>query len=889
MAVTPGLDHNVVVDRPSSTTAGLDHNSESPRSSSLTAGLDHDAQIRSVQLMKPKEIAKDNRAGEGIQAGHFDPGALSADAKGRAAMASGFFDAATAADKIEDGAIPAGKLASIPGGPPTGSATGDLGGSYPSPTVSKSTTAFALDAALTPAALSTDQNDYNPGSLAGANVLRLSASQAVNVTGLAGGASGRVLVVHNTGSFSIVLKSQSSSSTAANRFAFDADVTLAADQSVTLRYDATSSRWRSVSTVGSGGGGGGGGTATALATTGAAVDVASGAPPTAGQVLTSTDATHASFQNIAQVSATSAVMLKTAPQTVPAGFSFVPLTNYQTVVSQHGSIDVDLLNGKFICKVAGTYVIFGRVFGVNPGSSDWASVAVGVNGAFDQETGRQETSVTTALAAPKLVDLQVGDYVQAAAIQGTNNFPWGAQLSIALIAPIATAVPVTAKVGKSVSQNVLNGNGDVITFDAIVYDETGLRNATDRFTIKNPGRYRVTSYLNGTASGQNTQPNVFTLIIQHFDSAGVSKGFIIDRAPAAANMDSVASYAGDFAPGDYVQVLLQNNCGATVAISNASWVEIAQSSIPPAAIPDLGRLQNVPLVAKQLGVPFKKRRSYQTTVGTGPSSIAFDGRYLWVSSFGGGDNVKKVDPLTSTVVATISTGTTPLGLAFDGTYIYSANYGAGTVSKINPVTNTVVATITVGTTPQEIAFDGTYLWVTNYGSGNVSKIDPSSNTVVATVTTAAGPVGVCFDGQYVWIANFDASSISKIDPVTNAVLTTFAAGGTNPHRMCFDGQYVWVCLYSSSAVAKIDPVGNSVLTTISVGATPLGIAYDGQSVWVSNNGSTTVSKIDPFKNSVVDTLTTGTAPAGSAYDGSFLWVALSGASNAIIPIPVGPR
>jgi hypothetical protein len=44
-------------------------------------------------------------------------------------------------------------------------------------------------------------------------------------------------------------------------------------------------------------GGGGGGAADALSTTGADVDVAAAAPPTAGQVLRATDATHATWQS----------------------------------------------------------------------------------------------------------------------------------------------------------------------------------------------------------------------------------------------------------------------------------------------------------------------------------------------------------------------------------------------------------------------------------------------------------------------------------------------------------------------------------------------------------------------------------------------------------------
>lgn len=113
------------------------------------------------------------------------------------------------------------------------------------------TSSFALTADITPAQITANTNDYAPTGLATANTLRLSTDASRDLTGLTGGSDGRLMIVHNVGSNALVLKNESASSTAANRFALGgADVTLAANQSVTLQYDATSSRWRSVSASG---------------------------------------------------------------------------------------------------------------------------------------------------------------------------------------------------------------------------------------------------------------------------------------------------------------------------------------------------------------------------------------------------------------------------------------------------------------------------------------------------------------------------------------------------------------------------------------------------------------------------------------------------------------
>lgn len=105
--------------------------------------------------------------------------------------------------------------------------------------------AAVLPGVLSPAQIVANQNDYSPTGLSGAAVLRLSTDASRDITSIAGGVSGRLLVILNVGSFDLVLKNASGSGTAANRLLLGgSDVTLAADQSATLIYDSTSSRWR---------------------------------------------------------------------------------------------------------------------------------------------------------------------------------------------------------------------------------------------------------------------------------------------------------------------------------------------------------------------------------------------------------------------------------------------------------------------------------------------------------------------------------------------------------------------------------------------------------------------------------------------------------------------
>lgn len=108
-------------------------------------------------------------------------------------------------------------------------------------------TDFALSGDITPTSLSADTNDWAPSGLSGTTVIRAQASAAIDLTGLTGGVDGRVVTIFNIGSNAITLKNQSTSSTALNRFAIGGDLSVGADQSVSLIYDATSQRWRSAS------------------------------------------------------------------------------------------------------------------------------------------------------------------------------------------------------------------------------------------------------------------------------------------------------------------------------------------------------------------------------------------------------------------------------------------------------------------------------------------------------------------------------------------------------------------------------------------------------------------------------------------------------------------
>jgi len=146
------------------------------------------------------------------------------------------------------------QLADIPtgsGGPPSGAAGGDLGSSYPNPTVVKASGQFAFPGRLAVTLSSATTNDWNPtGPPAFGAVTILGITCGVTscrITGLASGglSDGTIKNMCNVGPTSpVVLGTLDSGSAAANQFDLTDDVTIAPKLCKTVWYDATATKWK---------------------------------------------------------------------------------------------------------------------------------------------------------------------------------------------------------------------------------------------------------------------------------------------------------------------------------------------------------------------------------------------------------------------------------------------------------------------------------------------------------------------------------------------------------------------------------------------------------------------------------------------------------------------
>jgi hypothetical protein len=119
----------------------------------------------------------------------------------------------------------------------TGSSTWDDVGTLVAPVI--------IGPILTPTTLDANTNNWQPANMATAFILRTFASTPINLTGLAAGVAGRLLILLNASANTITLKHASGSSGAGNQFLLPngADLVLGTWESAWLTYDATDGYW----------------------------------------------------------------------------------------------------------------------------------------------------------------------------------------------------------------------------------------------------------------------------------------------------------------------------------------------------------------------------------------------------------------------------------------------------------------------------------------------------------------------------------------------------------------------------------------------------------------------------------------------------------------------
>jgi YVTN family beta-propeller protein len=181
---------------------------------------------------------------------------------------------------------------------------------------------------------------------------------------------------------------------------------------------------------------------------------------------------------------------------------------------------------------------------------------------------------------------------------------------------------------------------------------------------------------------------------------------------------------------------------AIAAEPGSVWVPLdySQAQVPEPQVLRVEAASDAPAsVAERMPVRTGERRAM--TIGAGS---------VWLADYDGGA-VRRLDPATGAITATVRLGDAPSAMVFGHGSAWVANDVEDSVTRIDPRTTSVVRSISVGTDPVALAVGADAIWVANSGDGTISRIDPQTNAVTDTIQVGHRPLGVAVADGLVWV------------------------------------------------------------------------------------------------------------------------------------------
>jgi streptogramin lyase len=253
---------------------------------------------------------------------------------------------------------------------------------------------------------------------------------------------------------------------------------------------------------------------------------------------------------------------------------------------------------------------------------------------------------------------------------------------------------------------------------------------------------------------------------------------------------------------------------------------------------------------------------------------------IWVADINDA-TVKRLDPATGRLLATITTAAGPCGMAYGAGSIWVEDYTASAVTRIDVATNRT-STIKVGSSPYDVTFAAGAAWVTNNSDGTVTRIEARTNKT-HTIQVGATPAGIAAARGAIWVCDTGSSELTRIDAVTTRV-TTIPFGGS-PSWTAYDQDTVWIGDQRAGEIVRLDARSGRIVRRVKVGPTPNdGDVFDGGVWFPDKDGS--LYRLDQRTDAVTGPFPTGAGNPFvlSGYDRR-LWIADYAGTDTIVVDP----
>ncbi len=201
--------------------------------------------------------------------------------------------------------------------------------------------------------------------------------------------------------------------------------------------------------------------------------------------------------------------------------------------------------------------------------------------------------------------------------------------------------------------------------------------------------------------------------------------------------------------------------------------------------------------------------------------------------------------------------------------------GTGKVKRIDPKTGAVLATLDVGARPFGVAIGQSAVWVSSAYTGLIYKIDPATNTVLSSARPAIQPVGLDAADGSLWIADAGGKAVVRVKETTGEILATIPVS-SYAWEVSVGAGAVWAVvgdpdIRGLDQLVRIDPRTNTVVTSIKLDGEPWDVAAGDNAIWVANEGSKDAVWIDPATNAVGGRVPVGNEPRWVSATGRSAW------------------
>lgn len=127
--------------------------------------------------------------------------------------------------------------------------------------------------------------------------------------------------------------------------------------------------------------------------------------------------------------------------------------------------------------------------------------------------------------------------------------------------------------------------------------------------------------------------------------------------------------------------------------------------------------------------------------------------------------------------------------------LWVANHDDGTLRRIDPATGNVEATIDLGVEPHGMAIGAGAVWIADGHHNAVRRIDPGTGRIVARIDAGFETGMVAASDAGVWVAaaggaDLTRNGLARIDPAANRATVVEVEGQVT--EITADGSGVWV-------------------------------------------------------------------------------------------------